>query len=135
MLRRNLIPVALVKRFELCLVDCVWTKCRLLGLSLLLMGPLTSSGQFFDETWNNTGTGDWFNASNWTTGTEDGVPTAAETALVNNGGTAQIGANNAVASSLTIGLPMPEASPAPVGIQWKYRREVFSGLVSRPAAA
>ena len=75
------------------------------------------SGQTFDQIWNNPGTGSWFTPGNWTNGNDNnsGVPTATQSALVSNGGTAQIGANNAVASSLTIGLPMPGASPAQVG--------------------
>jgi hypothetical protein len=63
-------------------------------------------GQLFDQIWHNKGTGNWFTPGNWTAGDDNdaGVPTATPNALVNNGGTAQIGLH-AVASALSIGVP------------------------------
>ena len=35
-------------------------RLALFGLSLLLIGPLSVNGQFFDQEWNNPGKGNWF---------------------------------------------------------------------------
>ncbi len=52
----------------------------------LLAAAFTSiaSGQL--AIWENTGTGDWFNPSNWS----DGVPVAGDTVWIHNGGTVEI---------------------------------------------
>lgn len=50
-------------------------------------------------TWDLVGTGDWNTAANWD---PDGLPTASDTVNVNNGGTAQIGSEGAVANHLYI---------------------------------
>src|SRR4051812_21733761 len=46
------------------------------------------------------GTGNWFNGSNWSAG----VPNANTTALINNGGTAQIMSSGAAAGEVEIGV-------------------------------
>ncbi|MEW6647451.1 MAG: autotransporter domain-containing protein [Pseudomonadota bacterium] len=53
-----------------------------------------------DTYWNNAGTGNWFTTGNWDT---SAVPTNADTAYIDNGGTAQVQAAGAVASNLRIG--------------------------------
>jgi T5SS/PEP-CTERM-associated repeat protein len=45
------------------------------------------------QNWNNTGTGDWFTASNWTPAT---VPNSSLGVLINDGGTVQISTAGAV---------------------------------------
>ncbi len=52
------------------------------------------------QTFWGDGTGDWFNAANWSAG----VPNSNITAKINNGGTAQIGAAGAAASDLDLGV-------------------------------
>ena len=52
------------------------------------------------QTFWGDGTGDWFNAANWSAG----VPNSSITAKINNGGTAQIGAAGAAASDLDLGV-------------------------------
>ena len=50
-------------------------------------------------TWDLVGTGDWNTAENWD---PDGLPTTSDTVNVNNGGTAQIGSEGAVANRFYI---------------------------------
>ncbi len=102
-----------------CSLDFPLFTCRLalFGLSLVLIGPFRGYCQAIDELWNNTGKGDWFTAGNWI-GTDDQagvVPTITTGLLVNNGGTPQIGANNAVAGSLSIGAVVPNFAPPVAG--------------------
>jgi autotransporter-associated beta strand repeat len=66
-------------------------------LSLILIG---SSGLYGQNVWQGGATStDWFTAINWTLG----VPTSSQTALVDNGTTAQIPEGSAVANTLTVG--------------------------------
>ncbi len=90
-----------------------------IGFGLLMIGPLTLYGQF-DQIWINPGTGNWFTPGNWIAEGEIAPPpTATQSALVNEG-TAQIGAADAVAGSLSVGIdiltdsggaPFPAAAP------------------------
>jgi T5SS/PEP-CTERM-associated repeat protein len=66
--------------------------CVLLAVS----PPAAAQTQTF---WGD-GTGDWFNAANWSAG----VPNSNITAKINNGGTAQIAATGAAASDLDLGV-------------------------------
>lgn len=52
-------------------------------------------------TWNDTGTGNWNQASNWTPngGTPSGVPNSSTTAQISNGGTARVTDTQAVGST------------------------------------
>jgi hypothetical protein len=59
-----------------------------IGIAAVLLG---ASGAKAQTLWNNPGTGDWFNAANWTAG----VPTSSKNAYIDNGGTAQIAASDA----------------------------------------
>ena len=69
--------------------------CCSAALALLWIAS-QANGQ---TTWTNPGADDWFTGTNWSAG----VPTAGGNAIINNGGTAQIGAAGAVAQSLIIG--------------------------------
>jgi len=75
--------------------------CRilLLGFAPLLLPAVASA-----NTWNST-IGSWFVAGNWTA--PAAVPTAADPVLINNGGTAQVQAPGAVASTCTVGSGGP----------------------------
>ena len=85
MLRRNLIRTAFVKRFKRCLMDYLWTRCRLLGLSLQII-LLASSIVLGQDNWQGPTTdASWFTSGNWTLGNP---PTANQNALINNGTTA-----------------------------------------------
>ncbi|MDR3403869.1 MAG: autotransporter-associated beta strand repeat-containing protein, partial [Chthoniobacter sp.] len=48
----------------------------------------------------NAGTSDWFTGSNWTPA---GPPTSVDAGVIDNGGTAQIGASGAVAGAVVVG--------------------------------
>jgi outer membrane autotransporter protein len=61
-----------------------------------------TSTQLWAQTWN-AGTSSWFVPENWTPAA---VPTSPQSVLVDNGGTAQVGAA-ATAGSLTIGISTP----------------------------
>jgi T5SS/PEP-CTERM-associated repeat protein len=75
------------------------TKARAtIFLSGCLLLGLAPTG--FTQTIWQTQTGDWFQPVNWS----DGVPTSSTDAQINNGGTAQIEADAAVASNLTFGF-------------------------------
>lgn len=77
---------------------------RRLTLAALLVACAASlaaaSGMFATATWLNPGTGNWETGVNWSTGAE---PTAADDAVVNNGGTVEIGSIGELAQSLSIG--------------------------------
>ncbi len=74
---------------------------QFLSVTLALLVLLTSVGTTRAETktWN-AGTADWNTAGNWSPA---GVPTNADDAVINNGGTAQISTNDAAANTLTVG--------------------------------
>jgi fibronectin-binding autotransporter adhesin len=80
------------------LVDCFLAKPWLGVLSLILIG---SSGLYGQDVWQGGATStDWFNEGNWSL---RAPPTINETALVDNGTTAQVTGGNAVANTLTVG--------------------------------
>jgi T5SS/PEP-CTERM-associated repeat protein/autotransporter-associated beta strand protein len=64
---------------------------------LALVSPVSS---LFAQTVWTDGTGNWFNAGNWSAG----VPGSSTAAQINNGGTAQITASGAQAGDVTLGL-------------------------------
>jgi autotransporter-associated beta strand protein len=86
------------------LVDCFLAKPWLGVLSLILIGSSGLYGQ--ENVWQGAATSiSWFTASNWSLGAP---PTINQTALVNNGTTAQIaqipeGSAEAEANTLTVG--------------------------------
>ncbi|MGN6366960.1 MAG: hypothetical protein ACTHN5_01740 [Phycisphaerae bacterium] len=61
-------------------------------------------------TWQ-TGSGDWFTVSNWS----GGVPTSGVTALISNGGTAQITTTGATASALELGVSSGQQGAVSLG--------------------
>ena len=77
---------------------------RRLTLAALLVACAASlaaaSGVFATATWLNAGTGFWHDGANWST---LGEPTAADDAVVNNGGTVEITSISELAQSLNIG--------------------------------
>jgi autotransporter-associated beta strand protein len=88
-----------VVQFSRSLANLLLSKHWLCGMSLLLIGASSLYGQ---DSWQGP-SGSWFNESNWSSG----VPTSRDTAIVDNGTTAQIGpgpdGEQAFANSLTIG--------------------------------
>ena len=66
--------------------------------ALILVFWVAASAQAGDTYWQ-AGTGDWFDGGNWT-GT---VPTTLDTAYIDNAGTAEIAAGDAVANRLRVG--------------------------------
>lgn len=78
------------------------TNSRLPGLLGLLLLFLVASAHA--NTWN-AGTASWFLAGNWSA--PAAVPTAADPAFINNGGTAQVSTPGAVASTLRTGSGGP----------------------------
>jgi autotransporter-associated beta strand protein len=95
------------------------TKCGLglVGLSFILIGSVTINAQTPSIIWtDSTGDNNWFNPGNWVvpSGSPAPIPTSSDTAVVNNGTTAQIGAPNAQAASLFIGETLA-GSPAVAG--------------------
>lgn len=71
-------------------------------LGLLGAAALMPSAHGENSTWINSGTGDWFDAGNWSTGL---VPSSTTTAKVTNGGTLQITSGSASVTNLTLGDP------------------------------
>lgn len=67
-----------------------------MSLGLFMVTPLWAA-----PTWNNTGSGDWFTAGNWTS--PSSVPTSADNAVIDNGGTAVIATHDAVANAVYFG--------------------------------
>jgi autotransporter-associated beta strand protein len=95
------------------------TKCRLglAGLSLILIGSVTINAQTPSIIWtNNTGDDNWFNPGNWAvpSGSPAPIPVSTDSAVVNNGTTAQIAAAGAVANFLDIGEPVTGPTGAPI---------------------
>jgi outer membrane autotransporter protein len=71
----------------------------------LAAAPVRAQTPGFDETWTNRGTSSWFTAENWM---PVSVPTSTQSVLVDNGGTAQVGAPGATAGELlSIGVTTP----------------------------
>ncbi|HVU86739.1 MAG TPA: hypothetical protein VHD36_05430 [Pirellulales bacterium] len=72
-----------------------------LGLFLGLLSIASEPAQSHagNVTWKGT-TGTWTDAGNW----DNGVPMAADSALINNGGTAQISTGTITAQSLSLGV-------------------------------
>jgi hypothetical protein len=70
---------------------------------LVFLAILLAATELPAQTWN-TGTGSWFDPENWT---PVSVPTSTGSVLVDNGGTAQVGATGATAGNLTIGISTP----------------------------
>jgi T5SS/PEP-CTERM-associated repeat protein len=70
------------------------------------------------------GTGDWFNAANWSAG----VPNSNITAKINNGGTAQIGATGAAASDLNLGVDTAHSGTVAVDGSGELSVGAISGL-------
>jgi outer membrane autotransporter protein len=89
-------------------------KWRVLLALLPATTNLSAQTPPFDETWSNTGTGIWADYFNWTPSLPFGQPgpTGTQSVLVDNGGTAQVAAPGAMASSLTIGLTTPGSTVA-----------------------
>ena len=71
----------------------IWPRTTLPILLFLLSGVSRISAQ---ETWNNSGAGDWFNAANWIPQT---VPSSSTTATVDDGGTSDIAGAGAAAAA------------------------------------
>jgi len=67
-----------------------------IGVAAVLLG---ASGSVAQTLWSNSGTGDWFNAANWTSG----IPTSSKEARIDNGGTAQIADSDAQSSYVYVG--------------------------------
>lgn len=70
------------------------TRRRANALSLALLFSVLGNAPAHAQSFWSGGAGDWFDAGNWA----GGVPGAGDIAIVNNGGTAQIGAAGAVSS-------------------------------------
>ncbi len=71
-------------------------------LATVLFGGIASAAA---TNWQSVGVGDWFLGTNWDAGT----PNATSTAVIGNGGTAQVGAGSANASVLHIGAALNNA--------------------------
>ncbi len=68
-------------------------------LALVVLADAAAGGV---TNWQSVGVGDWFLGTNW----DAGVPNATSTAVIGNGGTAQVGAGSANASVLHIGVAL-----------------------------
>ena len=70
-------------------------------LCVVCVAALALPVQAADTTWqyDPNVSGDWFEANNW----DNGVPTAADTAYITNGGTAEISTGSAEADYLCLG--------------------------------
>jgi hypothetical protein len=67
---------------------------------LLLLAASLLSVEAATVTWTNAASGDWNTAVNWN---PNAVPAAADVALIDNGGTADISANAPTITALRIG--------------------------------
>jgi len=76
-------------------------------LAGLCLYALSAQGQ--NKTWN-TATGDWANGANWT---PSGAPSAFNSAIINNGGTAQVTSSD-TASSLFLGSNLVNSGTASI---------------------
>ena len=71
-------------------------RVLLLGTMAAMGLAATAGAQTY---WADPGADNWFDAANWTAG----VPTSSKNASIDNGGTAQIAASNALSQQLTVG--------------------------------
>jgi autotransporter-associated beta strand protein len=100
MISRILIDLAIVQSFKRSLVDWLYARYWLMGLSLnvMILGSSTLHGQ---DTWQGPTTdSSWFTKGNWSL---QAPPTDIDPAVIDNGTTAQIANGNAAADSLTVG--------------------------------
>lgn len=74
-------------------------------LMAMALGGLTSFAQAASTTWTNTGTGDWNDSGNWSSG----VP-GSRFAVLGNGGTATVTSAAPTTSDIAIGYPTPNAN-------------------------
>ena len=76
-------------------------KAALIAIALMasILILLFSAEPLQAQTWTNTGTGDWFTASNWNT---DTIPNQTSFVFVSNGGTATVSTAGAKASVLEL---------------------------------
>ncbi len=80
------------------LISNLTTRFALL-LSAVVPFAATGALKAQETSWNNLGTADWFVSGNW----DNGVPTNFTDAIINNGGTSQIGAAGAEAREVRVG--------------------------------
>lgn len=67
---------------------------------MLAAGLSTIALPVLADTWNNTGIGDWAVDGNWADGS---APTSSDSAIIDNGGTAQVTTPGAQSSPVTVG--------------------------------
>ena len=110
--RRQAKIIDVARRFRRPLAESVWAGRWPVVFSLFLVGPL-SSLYAQDKMWQGPpGTSSWFVAENWES---ISLPTNEENAIINNGTTAQVGALNAVANTVTIGSSTPGSTLQMIG--------------------
>ncbi|MEN6578728.1 MAG: hypothetical protein ABFD90_20450, partial [Phycisphaerales bacterium] len=81
------------------MVDSFSARRLTLFLVLVVSGGIASAAATH---WQSVGVGDWFLGTNW----DAGAPNDTSTAIIGNGGTAQVDAGSAVASVLDIGVAL-----------------------------
>ncbi|MDQ6625100.1 MAG: putative Ig domain-containing protein [Verrucomicrobiota bacterium] len=81
---------------------------RVFFVVFVILSAVGSTAHAVTDLWQNKSLGDWFVASNWSTGV--GVPTSSIDVFIGSGGTAFINAPSAQAQTLTVGAPTTTAS-------------------------
>ena len=98
--RRQAKIIEFARRFRRFLAESVWAGWWPVVFGLFLVGPW-SCLYAQEKTWQGpAGTSSWFVPENWESSS---LPTNEQNAIINNGTTAQVGALNAVANTVTIG--------------------------------
>lgn len=90
---------------------------------------LLSSPALAQTNWTRppaSGPGDWFTAGNW----DNGVPTGLVQAFIDNGGTAQIAAPGASATSLLLGTAVGESGTLEVGATGTLSMSLFLSVAA-----